>query len=104
MTSLLKRQVRKFLSKEQQSNDELEQFIDAIDRSYKTSEDQFTMLQRATVISSEELFIANSKLKQESSSQKEVIEKLESVIDKLQSFNLLEERPKENTDSLKQKK
>jgi light-regulated signal transduction histidine kinase (bacteriophytochrome) len=101
MTSLLKRQVRKFLSKEQQSNDELEQFIDAIDRSYKTSEDQFTMLQRATVISSEELFIANSKLKQESSSQKEVIEKLESVIDKLQSFNLLEERPKENTDSLK---
>lgn len=101
MTPLLKRQIRKFLSKEHQSNDQLAEFIDSIDRSYKTSEDQFAMLQRATVISSEELFIANSKLKEESSSQKVVIEKLERVIDKLQSFNLLEERPKENTDSLK---
>ena len=100
MNSLLKRQIRKFLPKELQSNKELELFLDAVDRSYTTSEEQFIMLQRATTISSEELFTANNKLKEESKSQKIIIEKLESVIDQLQSYNLLDDRPEENTDSL----
>lgn len=100
MTPLLKRQVRKFLPKEFRSNAALEVFIDAINRSYKTSEDQFSMLQRATIISSEELFTANSQLKKETNSQKLVIEKLGSVVDKLQALNLSEDRPEKNTDSL----
>jgi light-regulated signal transduction histidine kinase (bacteriophytochrome) len=100
MTPLLERQARKFLPKEFKSDLKLVDFTDAVNRSYKTFEDQFSMLQRATVISSEELFIANNKLKEESYSQKVVIKKLEKVIDELQSFNLLVDRPEENTDSL----
>lgn len=101
MNSLLKRQIRKFLPEELHNNENIASFLDAIDKSYTNSEDQFTMLQRATVISSDELFVANSKLKEESNSQKVVIDKLEGVIDKLQSFNLLNDRPEENISSLK---
>ncbi|MDX6746019.1 ATP-binding protein [Polaribacter sp. PL03] len=101
MNSLLKRQIRKFLPKELQSNIDLEKFLDAIDRSYTTSEEQFVMLQRATAISSEELFNANEQLKSESKAQRNVISKLESVIDKLQFYELNTDRPKESTDSLK---
>ncbi|WP_299060289.1 ATP-binding protein [uncultured Polaribacter sp.] len=100
MNSLLKRQIRKYLPKEFQSNESLDLFLDAINKSYNTSEEQFGMLQRATTISSEELFDVNSRLKEETNSQKKVIEKLEGVIDQLQSYNLLGDRPEENTDSL----
>ncbi|WP_166382249.1 MULTISPECIES: sensor histidine kinase [unclassified Polaribacter] len=101
MNSLLKRQIRKFLSKELQSNVELDKFLEVIDRSYHTSDEQFLMLQRATKISSEELFNANEQLREESNSQKKVISKLESVIDKLQVYDLTTNRPKESMDSLK---
>jgi light-regulated signal transduction histidine kinase (bacteriophytochrome) len=101
MNSLLKRQIRKFLPKELRENKNLELFLDAINRSYSNSDEQFTMLQRATSISSAELFTANNKLKEESNSQRVVIDKLEGVIDKLQPFNLRDKRPKENADSLK---
>lgn len=101
MNSLLKRQIRKFLPKELQSNTELEGFLDTIDRSYTTSEDQFAMLQRATAISSEELFNANKQLKDESAAQRKVILKLESLIDKLQFYDLNGDRPEESLDSLK---
>lgn len=100
MNSLLKRQIRKFLPKEFQSH-KLEKFLDAINRSYNTLDDQFAMLQRATTISSEELFNANKQLKQETISQKKIIAKLESVIDKLQFYNLEENRPTNSSDSLK---
>ena len=101
MNSLLKRQIRKFLPKELHSNGELDVFLDAIDKSYSTSEEQFLMLQRATKFSSEELFAANEQLRQESDSQKKIILKLESVIDKLQFYDLNTNRPKESSDSLK---
>lgn len=100
MNPLLKRQIRKFLPKELQSN-KLEKFLDAINRSYNTLDEQFAMLQRATTISSEELFNANKQLKQETISQKKIIAKLESVIDKLQFYNLEENRPTNSSDSLK---
>jgi hypothetical protein len=60
------------------------------------------MLQRATVISSEELFEANEKLKKESDSQKEIIEKLKNVIDTLKSYKLTNNENQENvvSDSL----
>ncbi|WP_298884102.1 ATP-binding protein [uncultured Polaribacter sp.] len=101
MNSLLKRQIRKYLPKELQSNTDLEKFLDAIDRSYNTSEEQFGMLQRATAISSEELFGANKQLRDETISQKRIIKKLESVIDKLQFYDLENVRPDESSDSLK---
>ena len=100
MNSLLKRQIRKYLPKELQSNKNLEVFFDAINRSYETSNDQFAMLQRATTLSSEELFNANTQLKEETDSQKKVIKKLETVIDKLQVYDLNTNRPKESIDSL----
>lgn len=100
MNSLLKRQIRKYLPKDLQSNKDLEVFFDAINRSYETSNDQFAMLQRATTLSSEELFNANTQLKEETDSQKKVIKKLETVIDKLQVYDLNTNRPKESIDSL----
>ncbi|MEO9570028.1 MAG: ATP-binding protein [Polaribacter sp.] len=101
MNSLLKRQIRKFLPKEFQSDSRFDNFFDAIDKSYTTSEDQFGMLQRATAISSQELFNANKQLQEETNSQKKIIKKLQSVIDKLRFYDLDIDLPIESTDSLK---
>lgn len=101
MKSLLKRQVRKFVPQELQSNGELEKFFEAINKSYTVADDQFAMLQRATKISSEELYQANKQLVEETASQKRIIRKLESVIDKLQFYDLKNDRPIESSDSLK---
>ncbi|QXP73677.1 GHKL domain-containing protein [Tenacibaculum sp. AHE15PA] len=101
MNSLLKRQIRKYLPDNLQSNKELEIFLDAVGRSYTTADNQFAMLQRATVISSEELFDANEKLKEETNSQRKVINKLKSVIDTLKFYGLEQNNPTENSDSLK---
>jgi light-regulated signal transduction histidine kinase (bacteriophytochrome) len=101
MNSLLKRQIRKFLPKELQSDNRFDDFFEAIDKSYTTSEEQFGMLQRATAISSDELFNANAKLQEESDAQKEIISKLQSVIDKLKFYDLDNDGPVENSDSLK---
>ncbi|WP_430411084.1 sensor histidine kinase [Kordia sp.] len=98
MNPLLKRQLRKYISPELQANPEMERFLDAINRSYNTSNEQFAMLQRATAISSEELFEANQQLRVESNSQKEVIEKLKNVIDTLNSYELNEHENQENLD------
>ena len=95
MNPLLKRQLRKYLSQDLQQNPELERLLDAVNRSYNTSDEQFTMLQRATRISSEELFEANEKLKKESESQQEVIDKLRNVISTLNSYNLTNEENQE---------
>ena len=101
MNSLLKRQIRKFLPQELHSNKEIENFLDAIDRSYTTSGEQFLMLQRATTISSEELFNANRKLKEESNSQKIIIDKLKNLVDTLKFYDLEEDNTIENFDTLK---
>ena len=103
MNPLLKRQLRKYLSAEMQSHPDLEKFLDAVNRSYDTSDEQFAMLQRATAISSEELFEANTQLRKESEAQKEIIKKLQTVIDTLNSFKSSQEKDHEHiaTDSLK---
>ncbi|WP_405604359.1 ATP-binding protein [Polaribacter sp. Asnod1-A03] len=101
MNSLLQRQIRKFIPEDLQSDGRLDDFFEAIDSSYTTSEEQFIMLQRATAISSDELYKANEQLKKETESQKKVILKLESVIDRLQIYDLKEDRPIESSDSLK---
>lgn len=101
MNSLLKRQIIKYLPKNLQSNKELDGFLDAIERSYTTSDEQFLMLQRATKISSEELFEANKKLEEETNSQRKIIVKLKSVMDTLKFYELEQDNPLENSGSLK---
>ncbi len=101
MNSLLKRQIRKYLPKNLQSNKDLEDFLDAINRSYTTSEEQFGMLQRAASISSEELFNSNQQLREESESQKEIITKLNNVINTLKFYDLKGDNQFEDGDSLK---
>ncbi|EDP96941.1 ATP-binding protein [Kordia algicida OT-1] len=98
MNPLLKRQLRKYLSPELQNHPEMERFLDAVNRSYDNSNEQFAMLQRATKISSEELFEANEQLRKESDSQKEIIKKLKNVIDTLNSYNLNDGENQENLD------
>ena len=101
MNSLLKRQIRKYLPENLQTDKELETFLDAIDRSYTTADNQFLMLQRATMISSEELFDTSEQLKKETNSQRNVIDKLKGVINTLKFYNLEEGSSIENSDSLK---
>lgn len=101
MNSLLKRQLRNYLPKELQSNKDLEVFLDAVNRSYNTSDEQFGMLQRAASISSEELFESNKQLREESKSQKEIIDKLNNVINTLKFYDLDEVKNLESSDSLK---
>ncbi|PTX60561.1 phospho-acceptor domain-containing protein [Kordia periserrulae] len=96
MNSLLKRQLRKYISQDLQNHPEMERFLDAVNRSYNNSEEQFSMLQRATAISSEELYEANQQLRKESDAQKEIIEKLKNVIDTLKSYDLTDGKTAEN--------
>lgn len=78
MNSLLKRQIRKYLTPEQQAD--AEAFLAAVSESYTTYEDHITMMQRAIKISSDELYEANQKLKDEAESLKEINRDLEAML------------------------
>ncbi|WP_271769565.1 sensor histidine kinase [Aquimarina algiphila] len=86
MHSLLVRQIRKFLNIDPDTKEflDMEKFLSAIDKSYHNFEDQFSMLQRAMSISSQELFEANQKLQQEAERQKKVITRLTDATKTLQ--------------------
>ncbi|AUC15243.1 two-component sensor histidine kinase [Tenacibaculum sp. SZ-18] len=101
MNSLLKRQVRKYLPKHLQQNEDLQRFLEAVDSSYDNLEDQVLMQQRATALSSEELYELNEKLRDESKAQKEVIEKLQSVMYTLRSHESGKNSSFESSNSLK---
>lgn len=81
MVSLLQRQIKKHLSDELIRDKKLQGFLKVIDRSYNNYEDQLKMSQRAMKISSNELFDANQKLREEAESQKKIINSLDYVID-----------------------
>ena len=98
MNSLLKRQIRKYLSDEQASEINLKDFLDAVNRSYNNFDEQFAMQQRAMSLSSDELFDANQQLRQESTAQQEVIDKLKRVIETLKFYELPEQKNTDNTD------
>ncbi|MBF4473588.1 MULTISPECIES: sensor histidine kinase [Flavobacterium] len=70
MNALLKRQIVKFINPEQLKD--LKHFLQAVNDSYNNHEDQMSMLQRAMKISSDELFEANIKLRNEANSLKEI--------------------------------
>lgn len=101
MNSLLKRQIRKYLPENLQNNPELKTFLDAVDKSYTNSDNQFLMLQRATMISSEELSEASEKLKKETDKQREIITKLKNVINTLKVYELEKDDSLENISTLK---
>lgn len=82
MHSLLKRQIRKFLPDTIQES-ELKEFLNAIESSYKNFDEQMGMMQHATTLSSQELFEANNKLREEAESQKKILESLGRAVDTL---------------------
>jgi light-regulated signal transduction histidine kinase (bacteriophytochrome) len=82
MNSLLKRQIEKKLKN---GLNDIDQFFNAVDDSYNNFEEQIAMLQRAMKISSDELFEANQKLREETEGLKDINRNLESI---LNSMNL----------------
>ncbi|MDF4202525.1 HAMP domain-containing sensor histidine kinase [Maribacter sp. SA7] len=80
MHSLLKRQIRKYLPADLESHPEMEHFLEAIEKSYENYDDKFSMLHRASTISSDELFEANKKLQNEAKQQKKILVSLEDAI------------------------
>ena len=79
MNSLLARQIRKNLSEEVLALPGMVNFLKSVDLSYNNFDDQFSMLQRAMSISSDELFEANQKLMEETKAQKRVIDRLNEI-------------------------
>jgi signal transduction histidine kinase len=93
MNSLLKRQIDKKLKN---GLNDIDQFFNAVNDSYNNFEEQIAMLQRAMKISSDELFEANQKLREEAQGLKEINKDLQSV---LNSMNL-DNKYIANTDKL----
>ncbi|KGO87360.1 histidine kinase [Flavobacterium rivuli WB 3.3-2 = DSM 21788] len=97
MNSLLRRQIKKHLTGEQLPA--VEQFLTAVSESYTTYDDHIAMLQRAIKLSSDELYEANHKLREEAKSLKEINKNLEFILasmnlnnnpDELAEFNAIE--------------
>jgi signal transduction histidine kinase len=80
MNSLLKRQIDKKLKG---GLNDLDIFLAAIDDSYNNFENQIGLLQRAMKISSDELFEANQKLRDEAESLKEVNKNLQFILNSM---------------------
>ncbi|MDP5060544.1 MAG: histidine kinase, partial [Maribacter sp.] len=91
MHSLLKRQIRKYLPEDLEAHPEMVSFLDAIEKSYENYDDKFSMLHRASTISSDELFEANKSLQKEAKQQKKILVSLENTIRSL-TENLNEEQ------------
>lgn len=87
---LLKRQASKHIGEDLPTG--LESFLKAVEESYNNYEEQILMLQRAMKISSEELFEANQRLRDEADSLKEINRNLEFI---LSSMNMDNEAPAE---------
>ena len=72
MHSLLKRQLRKYLSSDLEKHPDMASFLAAIDKSYENHDEKLTMLHRASKLSSDELYDANRKLQAEALQQKNI--------------------------------
>lgn len=84
MNSLLKRQIRKYLDAEKHQEDYYNDvFLAAVNDSYLDYEKQIAMLQRAMKISSDELYEANQKLREEAKTLKEINQNLESILNSM---------------------
>ncbi len=97
MNSLLKIQLRKYVSEDLKKHPDLQTFLEVIDRSYNNHDEQFLMLQRAMKISSDELFEANQELKTDTENQKKIIAKLNELVVSLRGNSIKEENPQQET-------
>ncbi|NJB36309.1 sensor histidine kinase [Croceivirga sp. JEA036] len=93
MHSLLKRQIRKFLPEQFKDAKELEAFLAAIASSYEDYDDKLAMIQRATALSSKELYVANQRLNKETDRQQSILDALSKVIKEMDqnTIQLLDE-------------
>ncbi len=80
MNSLLKRQIGKHLNN---GLNHMDQFLGSINESYTNYEDQIAILQHSMKISSDELYQANQKLRDESDSLKEINKNLEFILNSM---------------------
>nr|WP_293299778.1 ATP-binding protein [Allomuricauda sp.] len=97
MHSLLKRQLNKFLPESLSGDTSLQELFEAIGKSYGNYDEKLQMLQRATTISSEELYDANRELEKETLRQQQVLKSLEDALTALQA-NFEGEEPNNLTD------
>ncbi|WP_010135072.1 sensor histidine kinase [Ochrovirga pacifica] len=97
MNSLLRRQLKQYGIDELNldENPGFKKFVDAISKSYENYEEQFGMLQRAMMLSSNELNDANEQLKLDAEKQQEIIQQLKRVIGVLKGAD--EEELEENS-------
>jgi len=96
---LLERQLRKYVTSELQQNPDFKKFLDAVESSYNNYEDYLKMSQRAMKISSDELFEANTKLREEAESQKRILNTLNELVTTLKiNSSDLEVNTKEGID------
>lgn len=96
MNSLLIRQLKKHLPAELAQDKNFKSLFEAINNSYNNYEDQLNMSQRAMRISSDELFQANSKLREDAENQKKIIKSLNYVV------RVLKLKPFDNDDEIMQ--
>lgn len=80
MNPLLERQLRKYVTTELEQSPDFKKFVNAVESSYANYEDYLKMSQRAMKISSEELFDANAKLREEAESQKRILNTLNELV------------------------
>ena len=95
MNPLLKRQIAKKLKG---GLNDLDVFLEAVNDSYQNYESQIDMLQRAMKISSDELFEANQKLRDEAESLKDINKNLQTILDSMK-FDVEFSAKTENFDS-----
>ncbi|WP_422858833.1 sensor histidine kinase [Flagellimonas sp. S174] len=87
MHSLLKRQIRKHLPEDLKENPALDALFNAISNSYSNFDEKITMIQRATSLSSLELFEANERLNKEAETQRKVLKSLSKAVADVQHQN-----------------
>lgn len=80
MHKLLSRQIRKFLPAQWAENEALSNFLEVISKSYVDNDSKLELVQRSTLLSSQELSEANDDLGNRADAQKKVIESLERSI------------------------
>lgn len=80
MNVLLKRQLKKFDLEKLAEDPNFKGFLESVGKSYQNYEDQFKMLQRAMVLSSDGLYEANQLLKKDAEQQQLIIDQLKNVV------------------------
>ncbi|KPM31184.1 histidine kinase [Croceitalea dokdonensis DOKDO 023] len=85
MHTLLKRQIKKYFPKGLDDHPGLDAFFDSIHSSYSHYDDKLKMIQRATSLSSKELYEANKRLNKETENQRKVLEALSNAVTVMES-------------------